>query len=169
MRRRAGKDRPFDGCAAVGRLCQWRGALLGALSAVLMASACSEPTEPPRYFPVETVTTIDHQPAWSPDGRTIAYRHGWNRILLLDMETMERRVLTYGCAPAWSPDGGSIVYVGAEGMQNIYVIELETGAVRKLTNWGKCCDPSWSPDGSRIAFDSWQHIQEYVGGPAQDF
>ncbi|MBN1426685.1 PD40 domain-containing protein, partial [Candidatus Fermentibacteria bacterium] len=23
--------------------------------------------------------TIDHQPAWSPDGRTIAHTHGWNR------------------------------------------------------------------------------------------
>jgi len=170
MRHSTDQDLQLAGPPVVCRPSKKRCLVLGVLSALFMAGGCSESTEPiVREFPVETVTTIDTEPAWSPDGRTIAYRHEWNEIWLLDMETLERRVLTDGCTPAWSPDGGSIAYVGAEDMQNIYVIEVETGAVRKLTNWGRCCYPSWSPDGSRIAFDSWQYIQEYVGEPAQDF
>ncbi|MFQ5592889.1 MAG: TolB family protein [Anaerolineae bacterium] len=57
--------------------------------------------------------------------------------------------------PAWSPGGGNIAYVGqADGNDEIFVIDKDTGQEERLTNnqweWDK--HPSWSPDATRIVF-----------------
>jgi len=120
----------------------------------------------------------DAEPAWSPDGRTIAYYHDptdvrgpdmpgiekssslsgmamndsleQKGIWLLDLDTGERKFLTDGRSPAWSPDGEEIVFV-REG--DIYKIRLSDGNITQLTTWGSCFFPDWSPDGKRIAYD----------------
>lgn len=127
---------------------------------------CDDPCRPlcgPCFDPMR-VKTIDSYPAWGPDGRTIAYTHysgepfderGPDQIWLLDVETRERRFLTPGWDPAWSPDGTRLAYViGALGGADIYVVEIETGEVRRLTEWGSSFSPSWSPDGEWITFDT---------------
>jgi len=56
-------------------------------------------------------------PAWSPNGRTVAFVRGGKRassIWLLDLRDGRERRLTHGgvdVAPAWSPDGKALVFV----------------------------------------------------------
>ncbi len=56
--------------------------------------------------------------------------------------------------PAWAPDGRSVVFSGLTGgFADLYVVDLEGGAVRRLTNDAYAdLQPSWSPDGRRVAF-----------------
>jgi TolB protein len=106
----------------------------------------------------------DKEPAWSPDGRYIAFYRDPNRnppvpfgeedssgIWILDLETMEANFLTDGSSPDWSPDGKWIAYVYN---RNIYKINLETKEIKQLTTWGSCFFPDWAPNGKRIAFDT---------------
>jgi len=58
--------------------------------------------------------------------------------------------------PVWSPDGTKVAFTSNEGGNwNIYLIDLETDEVRRLTDGSANeASPSWSPDGSRIVFSS---------------
>ncbi len=67
-----------------------------------------------------TDPSADRNPAWSPDGRTIAFestRSGENQIWLLDLEGGEPRQLTTIATGAeqavWSPDGSMLAFVSA--------------------------------------------------------
>jgi len=60
-----------------------------------------------------------------------------------------------------SPDGKRIVYVVRhidedkdKAFTNLYLAEIESGKVRRLTSSGKDASPRFSPDGSRLAFCS---------------
>jgi Tol biopolymer transport system component len=102
------------------------------------------------FIPIETLRTIDTEPDWSPDGKTIAYRRV-DGIWLLELETMEKQFLTEGMLPDWSPDGKKIAYVKND---DIHVIDIESKQITRLTDWRSCYSPSWSPDGMKIAFDA---------------
>ncbi|MBN1290860.1 MAG: PD40 domain-containing protein, partial [Candidatus Latescibacteria bacterium] len=56
--------------------------------------------------------------------------------------------------PYWSPDGKNIVFTSdRNGINNLYVIDLDSMAVSPLTNLlTGTSSPAWSPDGGRIAF-----------------
>ena len=113
------------------------------------------------------------QPAWSPDGRRIAFHareHGnavGVYVMNADGSGVER--LTYSDAtdenPVWSPDGRRIAFVSArDGDYEIYVMNADGSGVERLTYstyYGKDAnmrsydhEPAWSPDGRRIAFVS---------------
>jgi serine/threonine-protein kinase len=68
----------------------------------------------------------------------------------------ERQVYGY---PAVSPDGRKLAFrvrpVGAGDPQNdIWVYELPSGPLTRVTFEGSDDDPNWTPDGKRILFDS---------------
>ena len=62
-------------------------------------------------------TVIDYHPTWSPDGRTIAYNHGYTSlnlsgIYLIDTNGSNKKQLISGFTntPDWSPDGNWIAF-----------------------------------------------------------
>ena len=102
-------------------------------------------------------------PAWSPDGRWLAYvsfEGGRSRILLQELATGLRRKVTdfvgINGAPAFSPDGRWLALtLSREGSPDIHVLNLESGELRRLTSSPDIdTEPTWSPDGRDIVFTS---------------
>ncbi len=105
-------------------------------------------------------------PAWSPDGRTIAYtafvRSG-QPIVLQDLATGTRRVLPgtergLNITPAFSPDGRTLAFAhGDENGTDLYLYSLARSCCLRRLTVGRYYDnlsPAWSPDGQRLAFVS---------------
>ncbi|MFA5959179.1 MAG: Tol-Pal system beta propeller repeat protein TolB [Tatlockia sp.] len=102
-------------------------------------------------------------PAWSPDGRQIAYvsfEKKKAQIFTVDVETGKRRLLTdfagINGAPAWSKDGQELAVVLSKGgSPKIYRVDLRNGEMKQLT-FGDAIDtePRYSPDGKSLLFTS---------------
>ena len=99
------------------------------------------------------------EPAWSPDGSTIAFaskRGGTSDLYAMSADGSGTRRLTStkddDGQPAWSPDGERIVFArGVPG--RLFVMGADGTGVRRLTN-GEAdeTEPAWSPDGRWIAY-----------------
>ncbi|MBN2373326.1 PD40 domain-containing protein [bacterium] len=103
-------------------------------------------------------------PAWSPDGKNIAYTCFRKRNPDLYVYNMERknfriassRVGVNG-APAWSPDGTKIALMIRDGDRSRIAIVNSIGAANPLfltSGGGNEASPVWSPDGQKLAFVS---------------
>ena len=96
-------------------------------------------------------------PAWSPDGRQIAFvtrvGRAEQQISIVHRDGGAPRRLSTGYAPAWSPNGTRIAFVVARvGDSQIYVMNSDGTALRRLTSDGANMLPLWSPDGQWLAF-----------------
>ncbi|HSE98515.1 MAG TPA: amidohydrolase, partial [Blastocatellia bacterium] len=103
------------------------------------------------------------QPAWSPDGKSIAfqsYRDGNWHISTVSADGSQLKQITTGHfddrEPHWSPDGKSIVFTSdRSGNYDIWQIDLSSNSLEQLTrDSANDYNPAWSPDGSQIAFVS---------------
>jgi Tol biopolymer transport system component len=100
-------------------------------------------------------------PAWSPDGRKIAFARG-NRgstgIFVMNADGSGQTQLTSSVGndiePTWSPDGSKIAFSSRrDGNREIYVMNADgSGQINLTNNSAIDVDPNWSPDGKRIAF-----------------
>lgn len=102
-------------------------------------------------------------PAWSPDGRKMAYVSFERKTAAIYEQTLATGQRTkvaefsgINGAPAWSPDGGKIALtLSKDGSPDIYVLNLLTRSLVKLTkSYAIDTEPAWSPDGSQIVFTS---------------
>lgn len=111
------------------------------------------------------VTSIEPimSPAWSPDGKRIAYVsfEGHKAAIYAQVvATGQRQKLAdfkgINGAPAWSPDGRSLaVVLSKTGFPKIYTLNLDSRKLKQLTRgWAIDTEPSYTPDGQHIIFMS---------------
>jgi TolB protein len=102
-------------------------------------------------------------PAWSPDGKKLAYvsfEKGNSAIYMQEVATGARTLISSGRgingAPAFSPDGRFLALtLSRTGNPEIHIRDLSTGDTRQLTrHWAIDTEPVWSPDGRSIFFTS---------------
>lgn len=124
----------------------------------------------------------DEQPAWSPDGETVyfssdraavgdrgeqAYAGNLSHQMDLFSVTVGGRTVTRltrwegadETSPVASPDNRKLLFVSDQnGINNIYELTLQTGAIRPITNsLSGVYQLSLSRDGSKLAFSSLSH------------
>ncbi len=107
-----------------------------------------------------TRLTSGDKPAWSRDGRRLAFQRDGG-IYVIDADGSGERWLGSGWGPAWSPDGMSLVFsdaVGGNAHGGIFVMNAGgSGRTMLLSSdfvqpGDGVITPAWSPDGRTIAF-----------------
>jgi len=109
-------------------------------------------------------------PAWSPDGRQLAYvsfEGARSSIFVQTLRTGSRFQVSnkpgINGAPSFSPDGRKLVITlgGVDGNPDIYVLDINSRQSTRLTTHRAIdTEGSWSPDGKFIYFTS-----DRSGGP----
>jgi TolB protein len=99
------------------------------------------------------------EPAWSPDGSTIAFvskRSGNSDLYAMSSDGSGTRQLTStkedDAQPDWSPDGKQIVFSRGPSTR-LYVINADGSGARRVGDQEVDeTEPAWSPDGRWIAY-----------------
>ena len=105
----------------------------------------------------------DRSPAWSPNGREIAYerRAGVaSQLYRMSADGSKKvnisRNRSFETEPSWSPDGATLAFVtGTRASGEIALMRRDGRGRKQLTSTvGANVSPAWSPAGRRIAFVS---------------
>ncbi len=103
------------------------------------------------------------RPAWSPDGKYIAFTDTHYHLQYINLETGDVKIVDYDTYaypfrtmnPVWSPDSKWIAYAKLLGNQYkaIFVYNVETGAMHRLTDgMADAISPVWDESGKYLYF-----------------
>jgi TolB protein len=130
---------------------------------LLIIFSCDRKENP---FPEEPIgfSTIDSEPAWSPDGQWIAFVHGTmpnDGIYLIRPDGTENQLWHTEMAdsPAWSPCGQWIAF--SQNAQ-IWKKKVDGDSLTQLTFEGRNFFPVWNSMGDWIAFDAFIQNATYL-------
>jgi hypothetical protein len=109
-----------------------------------------------------TSDATDGDPAWRPDGATIAFSRRERLVLMaaaggIDILVPLPSTVKVASHPAWSPDGSTLAFTCelTAGNADICLVRPDgTGFLRLTDAPGREARPSWRPDGTSIAFAS---------------
>ncbi|HQR06874.1 MAG TPA: PDZ domain-containing protein, partial [Gemmatales bacterium] len=110
----------------------------------------------------DTPDVHDRSPAWSPDGRKIAYfsdEGGEYQLVIRDADGKGKpqamKVEGHGfyLRPVWSPDNKKIAYI--DNAQTLYWIDVESGKCKKVG-----AEPFYSP--AVTLQPSWSHDSQWI-------
>lgn len=102
-------------------------------------------------------------PAWSPDGKKIAFvtfEGGKSKLVMKTLATGNLETIAdfpqHNGAPAFSPDGTKLAFaLSKDGSLNLYLMNLTTREIRKITTGrSNNTEPSWMPDNKTLVYTS---------------
>lgn len=112
-----------------------------------------------------TTNVMERDPAWSPDGKWIAYFSDESGEYMLHLESQEGtgevKKISLGDAPnfyyspVWSPDSKKIAY--NDQRVNLWILDVEKGTNTKVdtntfADLDDVLEPSWSPDSKWLTY-----------------
>jgi eukaryotic-like serine/threonine-protein kinase len=170
--RRVGPSAP----ARIPRWTELARSITSLLSTTRVRPESPAPFSPPRLSQVTFAESIEEFPAWSPDGKRLAFCReagATRKVFSKDPATGQESALTRGesddIQPDWSADGRILLFMrsrqpgrklepmdvfGAYEGADIWSLDVSTGKEALLVE--NAANPAHSPDGKRIAFDaSW--------------
>jgi tricorn protease len=112
----------------------------------------------------QTVAAHERSPAWSPDGKLLAYFSDESgeyelHVKAQDGSTAARRYKLSGAGyydrPGWAPDGKRLIYT--DNAHSLFVIDLASGAQKKIGSEPlyspfKTVRGAWAPDSRWVAY-----------------
>jgi Tol biopolymer transport system component len=115
----------------------------------------------------------ESDPAWSPDGRRIAFAR-YPDVFVMNADGTGQTNLTNGAAwdfsPTWSPDGTKIAFIreanppGAPSFSEVMVMNADGSDVTQLSHTnGIYTSAEWSRDGAMIAFTAYTDSPSFIG------
>ncbi len=107
--------------------------------------------------------SFERDPAWSPDGQSIAYfsdASGEYELVITDQKGAQKTSIPLGIqsffySPTWSPDSKKIAFT--DKALNLYYIVVETRAITRIDTDTfdhplRSLNPHWSPDSRWVAY-----------------
>jgi Tol biopolymer transport system component len=129
-------------------------------------------------FPSEKETQLttatghggDASPAFSPDGKSIAFMRDNREVRIYDLAARQERVLStsnvrrFPAPLVWSPDSKWLAFfsISNKDFRNVYVAPAAGGEARPVTFLSNTFGGSmvWSPDGAYLMFVSTQRTED---------
>jgi len=157
------------------------GIALGLALAALLIRPAPADLSSYKFTPISRDEATERNPAWSPDGRSIAYTagiQGVDQVFTKAIDSPERSQLTHAsdtCSdPLWSPDGSTIYYISHGDLWSVGAsggaVELVMEKVASLAQARAAAVVALHPNGKTVVFrrDGKVWAGALKGGPPQE-